>query len=197
MSHSSEHIEGIPPPPSRLNPSQFAASPNSSPSRNLPHHVHSQAVPRPQPYPPEGPIPNVAGDSQEGLDCHQRPDHVDSAWNDQQQQQQIPESSFMDRTSSFVGRVDSTYRQGLGFLGQGPSIFGHSRFQNHQMEPNSEASEQLSTEQLYSDTPRMSSQMPAHASAAYSTYLQPHQQTNGNSHMTDWPHPTNRSKSFQ
>lgn len=197
MSHSSEHIEGIPPPPSRLNPSQFAASPNSSPSRNLPHHVQPQAVPRQQGYPPEGPVPNIAGYSQEGLDSLQRPDRVDAAWNEQQQQQQIPESSFMDRTSSFVGRVDSTHRQGLGYLGQGSSVFGHSRFQNNQMEPNAEASEQQSTEQLYSETPRISSPIPAHASGSYSTYSQPHQQTNGNSHMTDWPQHTNRSNSFQ
>ena len=203
MSHSSEHIEGIPPVPSRLNPSQFAPSPNSSPSRNLPHDLHSQAVPRQHPHPPEAPIPNIAGYSQAGLDSLQRPHHIDPAWNEQQQQQQNPESAFMDRTSSFVGRVDSSYRQfppnsgqGLGNLGEGSPRFGHSRLQNNHLEPN-EASEQLLPEHLYSDTPRISSRVPPHGSAPYSSHLQSHQQTNGNSHTTDWPQHTNISKSFQ
>lgn len=198
MSHSSEHIEGIPPVPSRLNPSQFAASPNSSPSRNLPHNVHSQAVPRQQRHPHEAPVPNIAGYSQEGLDSPQRLDDVDSAWNGQQQS----ESPFMGRTSSFGGWVHSSHRRGppnfqvSGHLGQGLPRFEHSRFQNNHLELNPEASEQLPNELLYSDTPRMSDRTSTLGPAAYSSHYQPHQQTNGNAHTADWRHHTLRSKSF-
>ena len=202
VSHSSEHIEGLPTISSRLNPSQFTASPNASPSRNLPHdHVYAQAAPLQEPTPVGEPIPNIAGYSQEGSDHPQRHgDNPHSTWNGQQS----PESPFVDRTSSFGGWVDTSQHQGSpssgqGFAqsGQGLSRLGQNQSPNHQLELDPEAPEHFSLEHNYSDTPRLSGHMAPHGSGVYSSHLQPQtdQQTNGNA--TDWQHHANMTKTFQ
>lgn len=202
VSHSSEHIEGVPPIPSRLNPSQFAASPNTSPSRNLPHdHVHAQApLPRQDPTPRGEPIPNIAGYSREGLDHPHRHGENPHSWNGQHS----TESPFMDGPSSLGGWVYTSQHQGSptssqGFAqsGQGLSRLGQNRLPSHQLELNPEASEQYSPERNYSDTPRLSGHMAPHGSGPYSSHLQPHTDHQTNGSAPDWHHQANMAKTFQ
>ena len=188
--------------PSRLNPSQFAVSPNTSPSKNSPHdYVYAQAAPLQEPTPPGQPIPVIAGHSQEGLDHSQsHGNNPHSGWSSQQS----PASPFVDRTSSFGQWVDTSQHQGppnsgQSFVhpGQGLSRLGQNQMTNHQLELNPEASEHSSHEHHYSDTPRLSGHMAPHKSGVYSSHLQPQtdQQTNGNA--TDWQHHADITKTFQ
>lgn len=205
MSHSSEHLEGVPSVPSRLNPSKFAPSPTSSPNRNLPQNVYSQPAPMQTPYPPEGSTHQIGGHNVGQSQYPQmQSEQPHTAWGGHQS----PQSPFMGRTSSFGGWVADSQHQGPPNWVQGSHNSDHDlpnlrqiQAPNDQLELIPETSEHMSNSYLYSDTPRLSGHISGHDSAAHGSAAQPFlpqpdQQTNGNAHAMDWHYHNDIDKAY-
>lgn len=201
VSHSSEHLEGIPSMPSRLNPSKFAPSPTSSPNRVPP--LQPYQGPAPSQIPGQSPsfgdwVPSqmsTQADSQAtaadpyiaGYSQHSEPSQQRSylAWNGLQN----PESPFSNRDTSFTGWRGSEPNNGSSSLSA-------NQMPRHQLDLIPETSERsmslrpsssniASTSSSNMLEPFSKTSAPAAVNAAQP---QTHQQTNGASQTSGWTH---------
>lgn len=190
VSHSSEHLEGVPSMPSRLNPSKFAPSPTSSPNRIPPSIPYQGSIPSEAPAQmlnqgarQAGPDnAYIAGYGQASDNFQRQPQSPHQAWNGVGS----PPSPFMQNEqiqTSFSEWQDREHSQTLANLGQ-------TQLPKHQLELIPETSERMSIEQSSSNMHQMFSK--PSAPEALNAVQQPHtdQQTNGMSHMTEWQHHT-------
>jgi len=216
VSHSSEHLEGIPSMPSRLNPSKFAPSPTSSPNRVpplQPYQGPASSLTPGQPasfqdwVPPQmltqadsqapAANPYLAGYSQDGQgsqdpESAQQQPHL--AWNGLQN----PESPFSNRDASFDHWRGIHQNNALTSLAA-------NQMPRHQLDlipETSERSESLrpsssnvaSTSSSNMLEPFSKTSAPAAVNAAQP---QTHQQTNGASHTSGWTHHSSIMQAYQ